>query len=197
MLENQIILIAIALGYMMGAIPTGYVLTSLTGGGDIRTIGSGGIGATNVLRTGSRLLAVATLIGDAAKAAIAIMLTRYFCGEAYVQFGAIGTFIGHLYPFWLNFRGGKGIAVYIGILFALNIWGALGFLIIYALVVGFTRISSCASLAGALIAPIIIWLSGDTRNIILALILTALSFWTHRNNIMRLIRGEEPRIGQK
>jgi len=192
-------LVAAIAGYLMGAIPFGLLLTRVAGLGDIREIGSGNIGATNVLRTGRKDLAFATLLLDSFKAGLAVLLMTYLSGErnAGLIAGAF-AFLGHCYPIWLGFKGGKGVATYAGLLaFASPIallYGAPIWLGLFAL----TRISSLAALTAAAIVPLGAYLLGETRFASATLLaLSVLVFWTHRANIGRLLKGEEPRFGSK
>lgn len=200
-------ILAAAGGYLLGSIPFGLVITRAAGLGDIRTIGSGNIGATNVLRTGRKDLALATLLLDAGKAAIALLLARELMGLANVteelqrQVGltaGAAAFIGHCYPVWLGFKGGKGVATFFGVLFA-GVW-PLGVLagVTWLAVATMFRYSSLAALCAAAIAPIAALVAGFSwSEIVFALVLAALIFWRHRSNIARLRAGTEPRIGAK
>ena len=188
-------LFALALGYLFGSVPFGLLLTRATGKGDIRNLGSGNIGATNVLRTGSRLLAALTLILDCLKATVAILLAMRLFGEESAIFAATGALIGHLYPVWLGFRGGKGAATFFGILIA-PLWpAALIYAAVWLLLLLTIRISSVAGMAAAVSAP-------ATALIIepplfpMLLGFAVLVLWKHRENIVRLYRGTEPRIGR-
>ena len=188
-------LFALALGYLFGSVPFGLLLTRATGKGDIRNLGSGNIGATNVLRTGSRLLAALTLILDCLKATVAILLAMRLFGEESAIFAATGALIGHLYPVWLGFRGGKGAATFFGILIALLWPAALIYAAVWLLLLLTIRISSVAGMAAAVSAP-------ATALIIepplfpMLLGFAVLVLWKHRENIVRLYRGTEPRIGR-
>ena len=188
-------LFALALGYLFGSVPFGLLLTRATGKGDIRNLGSGNIGATNVLRTGSRLLAALTLILDCLKATVAILLAMRLFGEESAIFAATGALIGHLYPVWLGFRGGKGAATFFGILIALLWPAALIYAAVWLLLLLTIRISSVAGMAAAVSAP-------ATALIIepplfpMLLGFAVLVLWKHRENILRLYRGTEPRIGR-
>ena len=190
-------LFALAFGYLLGSIPFGLVLTRVAGKGDVRDIGSGNIGATNVLRTGSRLLAAATLVLDCLKATAAIVLAQLWFGEDTAAFAAAGAMIGHLYPVWLGFRGGKGVATLLGVLLGLQLWPAA---FIYAAVWIFLlmtlRISSLAGMTAAATAPIVAFALNSSTTIML-LGFALLVVWKHRENILRLKKGTEPRIGKK
>jgi glycerol-3-phosphate acyltransferase PlsY len=188
-------LFALALGYLLGSIPFGLVLTRLSGKGDIRDIGSGNIGATNVLRTGSRWLAALTLILDCLKATAAIVLAQRMFGGETGPFAAAGALIGHLYPVWLKFRGGKGVATFLGILIPLLPIAAVVYAAIWILLLLTLRISSIAGMAAALSAPIIAFVLHSSFFPML-LGFAVLVLWKHRENILRLRRGSEPRIGR-
>lgn len=189
-------ILALVAGYLLGSIPFGLLLTRLAGKGDIRDIGSGNIGATNVLRTGSKGLAAATLVLDAVKGAVAVLLAQRFWPDA-VNFAAAGALIGHLYPVWLRFHGGKGVATMLGILVPL-LWQAAA---VYALLwIGLLlvlRISSVAGMAAAASAPVTAAVMGQVDLFPMLLGFALLVIWKHRENIRRLSRGEEPRVGRK
>ncbi|HEY8593244.1 MAG TPA: glycerol-3-phosphate 1-O-acyltransferase PlsY [Sphingomicrobium sp.] len=189
-------LFALALGYLLGSIPFGLILTRFTGRGDVRKIGSGNIGATNVLRTGSKPLAAMTLILDMLKATVAIAAARLLFGYEAQPFAAAGAFIGHLYPVWLGFRGGKGVATLLGVLIALLWPAALIYAAIWILLLLTIRISSVAGMTAAISAPIAALLL-DPRYFTLLLGFALLVLWKHRENILRLRKGTEPRIGSK
>jgi len=187
---------ALLVGYLLGSIPFGLLLTRLGGKGDIREIGSGNIGATNVLRTGSKRLAAATVLLDGAKGAAAVMLAQLFWPQA-VAFAAAGALIGHLYPAWLRFNGGKGVATMLGILIPLYwpaalVYGALwlGLLLIF-------RISSVAGMTAAASAPVTAAILGEQVLFPMLLGFALLVIWKHRENVRRLAKGEEPRVGRK
>jgi acyl phosphate:glycerol-3-phosphate acyltransferase len=188
-------LLVLALGYLLGSIPFGLVLTKLTGGGDIRQIGSGNIGATNVLRTGRKGVAAATLLLDMAKGAAAVCIARMI-GDDLTLIGGAGAFFGHLYPVWLGFKGGKGVATMLGI--ALAIAWPLG--AIYAAVwlgmLAVTRVSSASGIAAALSAPIAAFMLDNPAMLTLAAF-ALMVVWKHADNIKRLIAGTEPKVGQK
>jgi glycerol-3-phosphate acyltransferase PlsY len=193
-------LLAFALGYGLGAIPFGLLLTKASGAGDLRTIGSGNIGATNVLRTGRRGLAAATMLLDIAKGGAAVVLTAWLFPIA-VQIAAIGALLGHLAPVWLRFKGGKGVATYFGIVlgFALGdglAWPApLAYAVAWLGILGLTRYSSVGGLVAAAVAPVAAFAAGRLDLAILFLGFTLLIFWTHRANLARLFSGTEPRVG--
>ncbi len=188
--------LAFALGYLLGSIPFGLVLTKLARTQDIREIGSGNIGATNVLRTGRKGLAAATLLCDMFKGTLAVLLAREFFGHDGAVVAGLGAFLGHLYPVWLRFKGGKGVATYIGILIGFAWIAALAFGVIWFAVAAVTRYSSLSGLVAGAATPAILWGLGQADVAILFLVLTALVFIKHRANIARLFAGTEPRIGK-
>lgn len=188
---------ALLFGYLLGSIPFGLVLTRLAGTEDIRTIGSGNIGATNVLRTGRKSLAALTLLCDMLKGTVAVLVTYHFFGPDLAILAGIGAFLGHLFPVWLKFKGGKGVATYIGVLLALAWPVALAFGAIWLLVAAVTRYSSLAALIASAATPAILWWRADLQEAEVFLLLTILLFVMHRANIMRLINGTEGKIGQK
>lgn len=188
-------LFGLALGYLFGSIPFGLVLTRLAGKGDIREIGSGNIGATNVLRTGSKPLAALTLLLDCLKATVAVLLAQLLFGRDTGAAAAAGAFIGHLYPVWLRFRGGKGAATLLGILIALLWPAALIYAALWITLLLTFRISSVAGMSAAISAPIAAFVLHSTYFPML-LGFAVLVLWKHRENINRLIRGTEPRIGR-
>jgi acyl phosphate:glycerol-3-phosphate acyltransferase len=190
--------VALVLGYLLGSIPFGLVLTKLAGTEDLRSIGSGNIGATNVLRTGRKGLAAATLIGDALKGTVAVILARHFGGDNAAMAAALGAFLGHLFPVWLKFRGGKGVAVYIGILIGLFWPAAIVFCVIWLTTAIVTRYSSLSALVASVVTPIFLWWwFGDLALASLFAVLTLLLFYMHRENIRRLQAGTEGKIGKK
>ncbi len=185
---------ALLLGYVLGSIPFGVILTWAAGAGDLRQIGSGNIGATNVLRTGRKGLAAATLLLDAAKGASAVLLAEVlFPGHGVVA--AAAAFLGHLYPVWLGFRGGKGVATMMGIALALHWPVALIFAVIWVALLATLRISSVAGMAAAISAPVSAAFFGRFDLVLLLLALGLLVLWKHRDNLDRLMNGTEPRIG--
>jgi glycerol-3-phosphate acyltransferase PlsY len=190
------LILPLLVGYLLGSIPFGFILARLGGKGDIRAIGSGNIGATNVLRTGSTGLAAATLVLDALKGAVAVLLARTFWDQG-VQFAAAGAMIGHLYPAWLKFRGGKGVATLLGVMAPLLWWQGPA---IYALVcLGLLltiRISSVAGILAAASAPLSAAVLGKDEVFPLLLGFALLVLWKHRANIQRLFAGTEPKIGR-
>ena len=189
------ILIALATGYLLGSIPFGLLLTRFSGRGDLRDIGSGNIGATNVLRTGSRPLAALTLLLDAAKGAAAVLIAQYFWPEG-VLFAAAGAMIGHLYPVWLRFRGGKGVATLLGVIAPLLPVAAIIYALVWIGLLLVLRISSVAGMAAAASAPVTAAVAGATTLFPMFLGLAILVIWKHRENIQRLAQGTEPRVGQ-
>jgi glycerol-3-phosphate acyltransferase PlsY len=186
---------AFVFGYLCGSIPFGIVLTRLTGGPDIRAIGSGNIGATNVLRTGRKGLAAATLVGDMLKGTVAVLLTTAVLGKDAAIAAAFGAFLGHLFPVWLNFRGGKGVATYIGVLLGIAWPAALVFCAIWLAIAALTRYSSLAALVASAATPLFLWWQGDRRTAAAFLLLSVLLWIMHRANIARLLHGDEGKIG--
>ena len=187
----------IGLGYLLGSIPFGLILTRAAGLGDVRKIGSGNIGATNVLRTGNKKLAAATLLLDGAKGAAAVLLARHFASEPAALLAGLAAVLGHLFPVWLGFKGGKGVATGYGVLIAAS-WPA-GLLAgaVWLVMAKLARISSAAALASFALAPILAWVIAGRDTALLALAVAALIFIRHQANIARLFDGTEPRIGQK
>ncbi|MCJ2053206.1 glycerol-3-phosphate 1-O-acyltransferase PlsY [Methylobacterium sp. J-070] len=186
----------LALGYLLGSIPFGLILTRFAGLGDVRSIGSGNIGATNVLRTGRKGLAAATLLGDALKGTAAVLIARNL-GEGPALAAGLGAFLGHLFPVWLRFKGGKGVATFIGVLLAfsppaLGVFAAIWLGLAFAL-----KYSSLAALAASIATPLTLWALGAPAQAWLFLIMAALLWWKHAPNIRRLASGTEGRIGQK
>jgi glycerol-3-phosphate acyltransferase PlsY len=188
----------LALGYLCGSIPFGLLLTRLAGTADLRTIGSGNIGATNVLRTGRKDLAAATLVLDALKGTAAVMLAYSWLGGRASLAAAIGAFLGHLYPVWIGFRGGKGVATFLGCLIGIAWQAALVFAVVWLAVAALSRYSSAAALAASALAPLTfyLWLGFPHAGLVFAL-LAALLWVKHRPNIERLLKGTETRIGQR
>jgi glycerol-3-phosphate acyltransferase PlsY len=189
--------IALMVGYLFGSIPFGLILTRAAGTQDLRSIGSGNIGATNVLRTGRKGLAAATLIGDALKGTVAVILAGYFGGPNAAMAAGLGAFLGHLFPVWLKFRGGKGVAVYIGILIGLFWPAAIVFCVIWLTTAIVTRYSSLSALVAGVVTPIFLWWFGHLALASLFAVLTLLLFYMHRENIRRLQAGTEGKIGKK
>jgi glycerol-3-phosphate acyltransferase PlsY len=193
---NSGFLLSLLIGYLLGSIPFGLILTRLAGKGDVREIGSGSIGATNVLRTGSKGLAAATVVLDIAKGALAVWIARMWFpgGELFASAGAL---IGHLYPVWLKFRGGKGVATLFGVLTILFPWAAAVYAIVWIVALLVIRISSIAGMAAAASAPIVAAVTGDVAVFPTLLAFALLVIWKHRENIARLKAGTEPRIGKR
>src|SRR5450756_1973920 len=190
------LVVAIILGYLLGSIPFGLILTRLAGTQDLRTIGSGNIGATNVLRTGRKGLAAATLLGDMLKGTLAVMIAGSIGGADAAMAAALGAFLGHLFPVWLKFKGGKGVAVYIGVLLGLFWPAAAMFGAIWLTTAFTTRYSSLAALVANFITPIFLWWFSYPALASLFAVLTMLLFYMHRQNIVRLQAGTEGRIGE-
>ena len=188
--------LALLVGYLLGSIPFGLVLTRLSGKGDLRAIGSGNIGATNVLRTGSKPLAATTLLLDAAKGALAVVLAQRFWPDA-VNYAAAGALVGHLYPVWLKFRGGKGVATLLGILVPLFPLGAAVYAAVWVALLIAVRISSLAGMAAAASAPLAAAIGGERALFPMLLAFAMLIVWKHRENVQRLKAGTEPRIGRR
>ena len=189
--------LAFATGYLLGSIPFGLIITLAAGGPDVRTIGSGNIGATNVLRTGHKGLAAATLLGDMLKGTVAVVIAGYFGGPNAAMLAALGAFLGHLFPVWLKFKGGKGVATYIGVLLGLFWPAALIFCLIWLATAYTTRYSSLSALVAAFITPLFLWWFSHPALASLFVVLTLLLFWKHSENIKRLQAGTEGKIGSK
>ena len=191
-------LLALLFGYLLGSIPFGLVLTRFAGTQDIRTIGSGNIGATNVLRTGRKGLAAATLLCDALKGTFAVLLARHFWGEEAALLAGLGAFLGHLFPVWLGFKGGKGVATYLGILLGLHWPLFIAFALIWLAVAFLTKYSSLAALVASGVTPIdALVLGASLTAAIFYAVLAAMLWWKHRENIQRLLAGTEGKIGKK
>ena len=191
------LLAAFVIGYGLGSIPFGLILTKAAGLGDVRAIGSGNIGATNVLRTGHKGLAAATLLLDAAKGAAAVLLVDHWYGQAPAMLAGLGAFLGHIYPAWLKFRGGKGVATYIGVLAGLFWQAAAVFAVVWLAIAAVTRLSSLSALVAAIAVPVFLFWTQQPELAALAALMTLLLFWKHRANIKRLRAGKEPKIGAK
>jgi glycerol-3-phosphate acyltransferase PlsY len=189
--------IALLIGYLLGSIPFGLILTRLGGTADIRSIGSGNIGATNVLRTGRKGLAAATLLCDMLKGTVAVILVGYYAGPDAAMLAALGAFLGHLFPVWLGFKGGKGVAVYIGVLIGLFWPAAVLFCVLWLATAFVSRYSSLAAFVASIITPIFLWWFGQPALAALFALLSLLMFYMHRENIRRLLAGTEGKIGQK
>ncbi|KMO22716.1 glycerol-3-phosphate 1-O-acyltransferase PlsY [Methylobacterium indicum] len=187
----------LVIGYLFGAIPFGLILTRFAGLGDVRAIGSGNIGATNVLRTGRKGLAAATLLGDALKGTVAVLLASRFGGSDAALAAGLGAFLGHLFPVWLGFKGGKGVATFIGVLLGLFPLGVLVFAVIWLGLAVLLRYSSASALAASAATPVALWAFGQGRLAVLFCVLALLLWWKHAPNIRRLAAGTEGRIGQK
>ena len=190
------LLYGFVIGYLSGSIPFGLVLSKYAGLGDIRKIGSGNIGATNVLRTGNKGLAAATLLLDGLKATVAVLLVNHWYGQTPAHAAALGAFLGHAFPVWLGFKGGKGVATYIGGLFGLAWPAGLAFAAIWLATAYFTRFSSLAAMTASIATPAILMYLGHPMTAGLFLVMTLLLLWFHRANIGRLRAGSEPPIGQ-
>ncbi|WP_167443207.1 MULTISPECIES: glycerol-3-phosphate 1-O-acyltransferase PlsY [Rhodopseudomonas] len=194
---------ALVIGYLFGSIPFGLILTRLAGTQDLRSIGSGNIGATNVLRTGRKGLAAATLLLDALKGTAAVILAAYLAAGTdaiaanAAMLAALGAFVGHLFPVWLKFKGGKGVAVYIGVLIGLFWPAAIVFCLMWLATAFTSRYSSLSALVASFVTPIFLWWFGHAALASLFAVLTLLLFWMHRENIKRLQAGTESKIGQK
>jgi len=197
MMQTTHAVIALAVGYLFGSIPFGIIITRLAGTQDIRAIGSGSIGATNVLRTGRKGLAAATLIADVLKGMAAVLLASWWCGAECGLIAGLGAFLGHLFPVWLKFKGGKGIATGLGILLAVSWQAAIAVGVIWIVIAAAFRYSSVASLIASAAAPVILWFVGTPSQALLFLVLGVLAFIMHRGNIARLMNGTEGKIGQK
>ncbi|NVP54563.1 glycerol-3-phosphate 1-O-acyltransferase PlsY [Mycoplana rhizolycopersici] len=189
-------LLSLAFGYLLGSIPFGLLLTRMAGLGDVRKIGSGNIGATNVLRTGNRKLAAATLLLDALKGTAAAAIASSFGLEAGIAAG-FAAFMGHLFPVWLGFKGGKGVATYLGILLGLVPFMLAVFAAIWVSVAYLTRYSSLSALVATAACPVVLWFTGYEEVAILFAVMTLITWIKHRANISRLLRGTESRIGDK
>jgi len=199
---NPHTLLAVAAGYLLGSIPFGLLLTRAAGLGDVRNIGSGNIGATNVLRTGHKGLAALTLVLDALKGTAAVLIGHWIGALGGVAILAsllagLAAFLGHIFPVWLGFRGGKGVATYIGVLLGIDWRAALGFCVVWLLVAALTRYSSLSALVAALAVPVGLLAIGESATGVLAAALSLMLIYKHRANIRRLAAGEEPRIGAK
>lgn len=193
----SVLLLAAVLGYLLGSVPFGIVITRAMGFGDLRKIGSGNIGATNVLRTGSKSAALATFVLDSGKGAVAVLLARWWAGEDAAQVAALASFLGHCFPVWLGFRGGKGVATFFGTLSALAWPVALAAAATWLIVAGVMRYSSLAGLTAAGLAPVLAVFMGRGDLLILGIALAVVIYVRHAGNIARLRAGTEPKIGQK
>ncbi|MCM2395630.1 glycerol-3-phosphate 1-O-acyltransferase PlsY [Rhizobium sp. S95] len=187
----------LSLGYLLGSIPFGLVLTRLAGLGDLRSIGSGNIGATNVLRTGNKKLAAATLLLDALKATAAAVIAQAVFGHNAGLLAGFAAFIGHLFPVWLGFKGGKGVATYIGTLLGVAPLMVLVFAIVWLSIAYLSRYSSLSALVATLVIPVVLWILGAQEASLVTSAMTVITYWRHKPNIERLIAGTESKIGQK
>jgi glycerol-3-phosphate acyltransferase PlsY len=190
-------LATLAFGYLLGSIPFGLVLTKLAGTQDLRSVGSGNIGATNVLRTGRKGLAAATLLLDAFKGMLAVLVALSYGGEYAGVLAGLGAFLGHLFPVWLKFNGGKGVATYLGVALGLAWPGALVFALVWLGTAAITRYSSGAALAASAATPIALWLMGRSQPAELFAALAVMLWFRHKVNIERLMAGTESKIGRK
>ena len=197
MASDAFLVVAFAVGYLFGSIPFGLILTKLAGTQDLRSIGSGSIGATNVLRTGNKGLAVGTLLGDALKGTVAVIIMGTYAGPNAAMLAALGAFLGHLFPVWLKFRGGKGVATYIGVLIGLFWPAAVMFCVLWIATAVTSRYSSLSALVAAFITPLFLWWFGHPALASLFVVMTLLMFYAHRENIKRLQAGTESKIGAK
>jgi glycerol-3-phosphate acyltransferase PlsY len=186
--------LSLLFGYLCGSVPFGILLTRFAGGPDLRSVGSGNIGATNVLRTGRRGLAAATLLGDMLKGTVAVLVAGYFFGQGFALAAAVGAFIGHLFPVWLRFRGGKGVATYIGLLLGVVWPAAIVFGAIWLAVAAMSRYSSLAALIASAATPAFLWWLSGGRVAAVFAFLSVLLWIMHRANIARLARGTEGKI---
>ena len=190
-------LAAFAIGYLLGSIPFGLLLTRAAGLGDVRKIGSGNIGATNVLRTGNRKLAAATLLLDAFKGTAAVLIAHKAFGPEAGMIAGFAAFLGHLFPVWLGFKGGKGVATYIGILLGLAPGMVLVFAAVWLSIAFLSKYSSLSALVATLVIPVVLWLIGEEKMCLVLAVMTLITWWKHKPNIERLILGTESMIGKK
>jgi glycerol-3-phosphate acyltransferase PlsY len=195
-LSLRIAALVLAVGYLLGSIPFGLLLTRLSGGPDIRNIGSGNIGATNVLRTGKKTLAAATLLCDILKGTVAVLLAAHFFGPDAALLAGLAAFLGHLFPVWLKFKGGKGVATYIGVLLGLAWPLALAFGVVWLAVAALFRYSSLAALVASALTPVALWFYGQPSVAVLFLLMTLVVWLKHHENIARLLNGNEGKIGK-
>lgn len=189
--------VVLVLGYLLGSIPFGLILTRFAGLGDLRSIGSGNIGATNVLRTGNKKLAAATLLLDALKATAAALIAQAVFGHNAGLLAGFAAFIGHLFPVWLGFKGGKGVATYIGTLLGVAPLMVLVFAAAWLSVAFITRYSSLSALVATLVIPVALWILGVEEAALVTAAMTVITYWRHKQNIERLIAGTESKIGAK
>jgi glycerol-3-phosphate acyltransferase PlsY len=190
------IVIALIVGYALGSIPFGLLLTKLSGAGDIRSVGSGNIGATNVLRTGRKGLAAGTLLGDMLKGTAAVLLMRWWAGADTGLIAGLGAVVGHIFPVWLKFKGGKGVATYIGVLLAVSWIAAVIFGVVWGLVAWTSRYSSLSGLIASALTPVVLAFLVNGKAALVFAALTALIWFMHRANIQRLLAGTESKIGE-
>lgn len=190
-------IVVATLSYLLGSVPFGMILARIMGLGNLREIGSGNIGATNVLRTGNKLAAFLTLLFDAGKGGVAVLIADAVFGGTAAQIAALCAFLGHLFPVWLKFRGGKGVATFLGIMLALNFWAGLAVCMTWLAAALVTRISSMGALVSSLSAPIWLYFFGLPEAIILSLFLTILVWVRHYENISRILEGQESKMGKK
>lgn len=191
------LLAAAVIGYLLGSIPFGLLLTRAAGLGDVRQIGSGNIGATNVLRTGNKKLAAATLLCDAFKGTAAVLIANALWGYEASLVAGFFAFVGHLFPVWLGFKGGKGVATYIGVLLGAAPLMMLLFAAIWLITAFVTKYSSLSALVAMLVIPIVLWIMGPEKTALLVTALSIISWYMHRENIKRLLAGTESKIGKK
>lgn len=194
---NTTLVLALAIGYALGSIPFGLLLTRLAGMGDIRSIGSGNIGATNVLRTGNKALAAATLVLDAFKGTAGVLIGSAVGGPVAALASGLGAFLGHIFPVWLGFKGGKGVATYIGVLIGLHFPAALAFCAVWLAVAVLTRYSSLSALTASITTPLLLWFLGEDQIALLMAVLSVLLALKHHANIQRLMAGTESKIGAR
>jgi glycerol-3-phosphate acyltransferase PlsY len=190
-------LAALVIGYLLGSIPFGLVLTRMAGLGDVRAIGSGNIGATNVLRTGNKKLAGATFLLDALKGTVSVLICSHFFGIEAGMLAGFAAFIGHIFPVWIGFKGGKGVATYLGVLLGLAPLIAGLFAIIWVAFAYFTRYSSLSALVATLVIPVVLWILGSEKIAAVMALMTVIAWWKHKANIARLVAGTESKIGSK
>lgn len=188
------VLAFLLLGYLFGSIPFGLLLTRATGMGDVRAIGSGNIGATNVLRTGSKKVAFATLLADILKGAVPVLIALYLADQMHAMFAGFGAFIGHIFPVWLKFKGGKGVATYLGVLLGMFWPLALVFGVSWLLTAYVRKISSLAALVACLVVAVAGYVFFDVVMFVFLAILAVIIFWAHRENIVRILNGTESKI---
>lgn len=185
-----------AIGYLMGSVPFGMIVARVMGLGNLRQIGSGNIGATNVLRTGSKAAAALTLLFDAGKGAVAVLLARALAGDDAAQVAALAAFVGHCYPVWLSFKGGKGVATFLGLWLALDWRVGVACCLTWLVAAAIWRISSLGALAAAALSTTWVMILTDGSTFLLGVVLTLLIYWRHRENLARIKAGTEPKIGK-